>query len=237
MPPFKLAVIGGTSLLESDLFSDAKPNTVATEYGPVTLMEQKNTVFLQRHGLEQYTPPHKINHHANLSALKEAGVSHIISVGSVGGLRLDISPGTVLVPDDFFAPHLAPTFFSDTQGHIAPSFDTIWRQKLLDTLNKSQIVQAIDGGVYWQTIGPRFETPAEINFYKPHFHVVGMTVASECILASECQIPYAAICMIDNYANGVSDDELTFESFKIQVRANEAKLVLIIKTLMEKLLP
>ncbi|MBF0382531.1 MAG: MTAP family purine nucleoside phosphorylase [Magnetococcales bacterium] len=236
MHPFKLAVIGGTSLLESDLFKDAKPITVATEHGSVTLMEQGDTVFLQRHGLKEYTPPHMINHHANLSALNEVGVSNIISVGSVGGLRMENPPGTVLIPDDFFAPHLAPTFFSDTRGHIAPGFDASWRQKLLDALGNNQLINPVDGGVYWQTIGPRFETPAEIAFYQPHFHVVGMTVASECILASECQIPYAAICMIDNYANGVSDEELTFESFKKQVRTNEDKLVSIIELLMERLI-
>jgi 5'-methylthioadenosine phosphorylase len=66
---------------------------------------------------------------------------------------------------------------------------------------------------------------------------VGMTVASECILASECQIPYAAICMIDNYANGISDEELTFESFKSQVRDNEALLLSIIKIFLDKLIP
>ena len=38
-----------------------------------------------------------------------------------------------------------------------------------------------DGGVYWQTIGPRFETPAEIRMMAPHADLVGMTIASECV--------------------------------------------------------
>jgi purine nucleoside phosphorylase len=236
MHPFKLAVIGGTSLLELDLFREATSTTVTTKYGPVTIVEQASVLFLQRHGLGQYTPPHKINHHANIEALKESGATHIISIGSVGGMRKELAPGTVLIPDDFFAPHLAPTFFDDTQGHITPGFDPNWRQSILDVLNNSP-TPPIDGGVYWQTIGPRFETRAEISFYQPHAHVVGMTVASECILASECKIPYSAICMIDNYANGVVNEELTFASFKEQVRANEAQLVTIIKTLLEKLSP
>jgi purine nucleoside phosphorylase len=232
---FKLAIIGGTSLLESDLFREATPSLVTTPYGPVTLMEQESVIFLQRHGLESYTLPHKINHHANLMALKNSGVSHILSVGSVGGMRKEVAPGSVLIPDDFFAPHLAPTFFDDTKGHIAPGFDKTWRETLLSTWKECPLPQPIDGGVYWQTIGPRFETPAEIAFHQPHVHVVGMTIASECILACECAIPYAAICMIDNYANGVADDELTFESFKKQVRANESQLLDIIRNLLEKL--
>ncbi|MBF0357747.1 MAG: MTAP family purine nucleoside phosphorylase [Magnetococcales bacterium] len=236
MHPFKLAVIGGTSLLESDLFRNATPTIITTKYGPATIMEQASILFLQRHGLQQYTPPHKINHHANIAALKDSGATHIISVGSVGGMRKELAPGKVLIPDDFFAPHLAPTFFNDTQGHITPGFDQSWRQSILDILNNTN-TKPIDGGVYWQTIGPRFETKAEISFYQPHVHVVGMTVASECILASEYKIPYSAICMIDNYANGVVDEELTFASFKKQVSANEAQLVIIIKTLLEKLSP
>ncbi len=222
--------------MESDLFRDATPQHIDTDYGPVTLMEQDKILFLQRHGLETYTPPHKINHHANIKALQQAEVTNILAVGSVGGMREEIGPGTVLIPDDFFAPHLAPTFFDDTSGHIAPGFDLPWRQKIVDTLKGAELPQLIDGGVYWQTIGPRFETPAEIAFHQSHVHVVGMTVASECILAKECGMAYAAICMVDNHANGVVEEELTFESFKTQVRANESKLVAIMKTLLDSLL-
>ena len=60
-----------------------------------------------------------------------------------------------------------------------------------------------DGGVYWQTIGPRFETPAEIRLIAPHADVVGMTIASECILAGELGLEYAALCVVDNLANGL----------------------------------
>ncbi|MBF0456105.1 MAG: MTAP family purine nucleoside phosphorylase [Magnetococcales bacterium] len=233
----KLAIIGGTSLLESDLFKGGTPITVDTPYGSVTLLSRGETLFLQRHGLESYTPPHQINHHANLKALQMAGASHILSVGSVGGMRPETPPGRVLIPDDFFAPNLAPTFFEDAQGHQPPGFNLPWRRALLALWQQSALPSPIDGGVYWQTTGPRFETPAEISFYQPHVHVVGMTVASETILAGELNLPLAALCMIDNYANGVSDETLTFQSFKAQVRANEAQLVHIIQTLMGTIAP
>ena len=60
-----------------------------------------------------------------------------------------------------------------------------------------------DGGVYWQAIGPRFETPAEIRLIAAHADVVGMTIASECIVAGELGLDYAALCMVDNLANGL----------------------------------
>ena len=57
--------------------------------------------------------------------------------------------------------------------------------------------------------GPRLETPAEVRLIAAHAEVVGMTMASECILAAEAGLRYAAICIVDNHANGVADTELT----------------------------
>ena len=65
--------------------------------------------------------------------------------------------------------------------------------------------KAGDGGVYWQTIGPRFETPAEIRMIAPHADLVGMTIASECVIAGELGLEYAAICVVDNLANGLAE--------------------------------
>ena len=65
-----------------------------------------------------------------------------------------------------------------------------------------------DGGVYWQTRGPRFETPAEIRLIAAHADVVGMTIASECIVAGELGLDYAALCVVDNLANGIGAGEL-----------------------------
>ena len=36
-----------------------------------------------------------------------------------------------------------------------------------------------------------------------HAELVGMTIASECVVAGELQLPYAAICVVDNMANGI----------------------------------
>ena len=82
-----------------------------------------------------------------------------------------------------------------------------------------------DGGVYWQTIGPRFETPAEIRLLAAHADVVGMTVASECVLARELGLAYAAVCVVDNLANGVGDHPLTIEEFERGKAANRDRLL------------
>ncbi|ABK44397.1 methylthioadenosine phosphorylase [Magnetococcus marinus MC-1] len=232
----KIAVIGGTSLLESHLFSGAKEYPIATPFGKVTLLEKQGLVFLQRHGMDHYTPPHLINHKANLAGLKEYGITHLLAIGSVGSMKLEHPPGTFLIPDDFLGLDVCPTFFEDARGHQVPGFDPAWRQQILAAWPPSESFGApVDGGVYWQTRGPRFETQAEIRMYQAFTDVVGMTVASECILARELDLAYAAICIVDNYANGISDEPLTYAAFKQKVAENEARLGSLLHILLERL--
>jgi 5'-methylthioadenosine phosphorylase len=79
-------------------------------------------------------------------------------------------------------------------------------------------------GVYWQAIGPRFETPAEIRLMAAHADVVGMTIASECIVAGELGLRYAAICAVDNLANGLGGEPLGVEALERVRAANVALL-------------
>ena len=81
-----------------------------------------------------------------------------------------------------------------------------------------------DGGVYWQTVGPRFETPAEIRLIGAHADVVGMTIASECVVAGELGLEYAALCVVDNLANGVGPGELDVAGLEADRIANAARL-------------
>ncbi len=91
-------------------------------------------------------------------------------------------------------------------------FDEAWRREVVDALRSSTHVE--DGGVYWQVAGPRIETAAEVRLIAQHAHVVGMTVASECIVAGELGLPYAALCVVDNLANGVTTQALTAEDVR-----------------------
>lgn len=83
----------------------------------------------------------------------------------------------------------------------------------------------IDGGVYTQTRGPRFETPAEVRALARIGDLVGMTLAAECILSRELGIAYAAVCVVDNLANGLAPEALTIEEFQASVLANRVALL------------
>jgi 5'-methylthioadenosine phosphorylase len=219
----RLALIAGQTLLESEL-ENATRLEVETEAGTVSLLESEHAVALQRHGLDRYAPPHLIDHHSNLAALVEVGCERALAICSVGGLREEIGVGTLLAPDDFVALHLGLSAFTDRRGHRVPCFDPEWRRGVLDAWRDAVEEPLIDGGTYWQAIGPRFETPAEIRLIAAHADVIGMTMASECILAGELGISYAAICVVDNLANGVGAAPLTVAEFEAGRLANRKRI-------------
>ena len=174
---------------------------------------------------EAFVPAHLVDHAANVARLRDAGCDRVLSVNSVGSLRPDWPVGTVVAPEDFFAPAVNPSFFGDDRGHSVPGFDQRFRADVVTTWNRIAAHPLAGGGTYAQTTGPRFETPAEVRFLATVADVVGMTVAAECILAKEAGLAYAAICVIDNLANGLapSGEPLTVDEFNAGKEATRAE--------------
>jgi 5'-methylthioadenosine phosphorylase len=165
---------------------------------------------INRHGPEGgYVLPHEIDHAATMRYLVELGCDRVLAMSSVGGLIAELGPGTILCPDDFIALDAdTPTSLDGPAAHSVPGFDPGWRGEVLGALAAAGI-DAIGEGVYWQVRGPRLETRAEVRLISAHADVVGMTVASECVVAAEAGLRYAAICVVDNHANGIAETELT----------------------------
>jgi 5'-methylthioadenosine phosphorylase len=185
----RLALIAGSSLREAGL-------------------PEGDWEVLQRHGeTAAYVLPHRIDHVANMRTLATAGCDRALAIGSVGGLREELGPGTLLCPHDFIALDAPPaTALEGPASHRVPGLDRGWRGEVLAALNGADV---IDGGVYWQSTGPRLETPAEIGLIARYADVIGMTAASESVIAGELGIRYAVLCVVDNLANGIGDRELT----------------------------
>ena len=175
-------------------------------------------VFLARHGGEHRIPPHRLNHRANLWALQELGATAILATASTGSLKKAIRPGSFVVPDDFVSFWNIPTFHDDDVVHATPGLDPNLRD-ILVSAGKDAGASVRARGVYVQTSGPRLETPAEIRHFATVGDVVGMTMASEATLANELDLPYAAVCSVDNYCNGIVERPLTFD----QIRATQAR--------------
>ena len=181
-------------------------------------------VVLQRHAGDGYTLPHRIDHVANMRTLAEQGCDRVLAIASVGSLRAELGVGSFLCPDDFIALHLGLTALTDARAHRVPEFDPAWRGRLLGAWGETSATELRDGGVYWQAIGPRFETPAEIALMAAHADVVGMTIASECIVAGELGLSYAVVCVVDNLANGIGPEALSVEEMEGRRALNVARL-------------
>jgi 5'-methylthioadenosine phosphorylase len=221
----RLALIGGHSILGAEPGEGFEPLAVETPSGPVQLFERDEVVLLQRHGIERYTTAAKLDHGRNFAALESLGVDRVLAIASVGGLRPELAVGTFLCPDDFIALHLGLSLSDEHEGERVPGFDLDWRRRIYEAWTRVAQPPLLDGGVYWQAIGPRFETPAEIRLVAAHADVIGMTIASESIIAGELGIAYAAVCVVDNLANGIGAERLSVEEFEAGKAANRSALL------------
>lgn len=226
-----IGIIGGTSLLNSTLFHDWSEKKIDTPYGPVFPRIHEKAVFLQRHG-NPPSPPHRINHRANVWALKGLGISGIVAINSVGSLKDEIKPGSFLVPSDFLSFWLVSTFFDDEMKFIVPRMDADYGARLYALCRTLNIPVRL-GGIYIQTHGPRLETAAEISMLKQFGDVVGMTMASEATLCIEQELPYASLCSIDNYCHGIAEPALTIDQIQEHINKNVSTVETVIRSLMQ----
>lgn len=205
-----LGIIGGTSLFGTKLLADATEREVDTPYGTVYFLfgkvHSQEIIFIPRHGKDSTIQPHRINYKANIRSFKELDVEEIIGVTSVGSLKRTITPQSLVVPHDYISLCSIPTFYDNEIVHVTPSLDEALRRRIIGAARDLNIA-IIERGVYFQTVGPRLETRAEINFIKDYADVVGMNMASEATLATELGLRYANISTVDNYAHGIIAEE------------------------------
>ena len=224
-----IGIIGGSGVYEITQKADScEEKLVKTDYGEVkvSLLEifSKKVAFIPRHAQGHSIPPHKINFRANIDALKSVGVTKIIATNSVGSMTENMAPGSFVIPNDFldFSQNRAKTYFEDKVVHI--DVTEPYCPYLRDVLAESGDVTL--GGTYVCTEGPRFETPAEIKMFKMlGGDLVGMTGLPEVTLARERQMCYNSICIVSNYASGISDQELTIDEVFEMVAQKETELL------------
>src|SRR5687768_4900759 len=211
-----LAIIGGTGMAQLECLEISRRQVITTPYGepsgPLTFGKINNNtvVFLARHGHGHTIPPHEVNYRANLWALQSLNLSRVIAVASVGGIRADLTPGTVAIPDQIIdytygrkytyydsSDRAAVTYIDFTEPYCQ-----LTRNRVLEAAKRAG-ERVIDGGVYGATQGPRLETAAEINrLERDGVDMVGMTGMPEAALAKELGLCYATIAVVANYAAG-----------------------------------
>jgi 5'-methylthioadenosine phosphorylase len=206
-----VAVIGGTGL--ENMLKGMERIRVGTPYGippPISVgdIEGRSVAFLPRHSVNHSIPPHKINYHANIYALKEIGVKRILATNAVGAINLDFKQGDMVVPHDFvdFTKLRKLSFYDEapvTHVDMSQPFCPEVRELLLKSLKKRD-EKVWSRAVFVCTEGPRLETPAEIEMFKRlGCDVVGMTAVPEAVLARELEMCYATVCFVSNMAAGL----------------------------------
>lgn len=221
-----LGIIGGTSLLFSRLPSLNK-RRVHTPFGNAEILCGE-VVMLMRH--QDGLPPHRINYRANLAALAIAGVDKVVAFGSSGSLKKAIAPGSVVIPTDYMSVTDIPSIHDHAIDHVRPELSQDLASRLSCIIPDARL-----GGVYIQTRGPRIETVAEVKALAKVADIVGMTVASEATLACELDMAFAAVCTVDNYANGLDDEVLTYEHILETSRSNRHRTEEIVSSIIREL--
>lgn len=221
-----LGIIGGTSLLEFS-FGDLNKKIVHTPYGSSEVLLGTGIALLLRH--QNRRAPHRIAYRAHMSALAVLGVDRIIAIGSTGSLQSSIPPGSLVIPDDYISLSASSTIFNHSIGHISPEFSRDLINRLAEAVPDARL-----GGTYIQTDGPRIETAAEIKWMSGIADLVGMTVASEATIARELDIPLAAICTVDNYANGIASEEVTYDQIVANARLYKERTSSMLQAIISK---
>ncbi len=208
-------VIGGTGLYQLEGLQTLKKHHSVNRWGepssPLVYAQQGDStaVFLARHGENHNIPPHMVNYRANLWALKEAGVSQVIAVAAVGGISEHLPPASVVIPEQIidYTYGRKQTYFEEELEQVTHiDFTEPYSEPLRQGLLKAatlQSINAINGGVYAATQGPRLETAAEIRRLKQDgADIVGMTGMPEAALAREIGLDYACCALVVNWAAG-----------------------------------
>jgi 5'-methylthioadenosine phosphorylase len=209
-PTAQVAVIGGSGFYE--FLEGAREVVVETPYGdpsgPVAVGEVGGTAvaFLARHGKGHAYPPHRINYRANIWALRSLGVRQVLAPCAVGGLRDEVAPGDLVVPDQLV---------DRTQGRVQSYVETgaahvPFADPYCPAL--SSAVGAHDGVLQGGTMvvveGPRFSTRAESRHYAAQgWSLVNMTGHPEAVLAREMQMCYAAVALVTDMDAGVESGQ------------------------------
>ena len=230
-----IAIIGGTGLGEygeGQIVGDRQ-----TPYGETSAaiirseLDGGAVYFLARHGNPHTIPPHKVNYRANLWALKQLGVTKVLAVNAVGGIRQSMPAGALVIPDQLIdytygREHTLYDGSSSALEHIDFSypFSENLRSALIAGANVAAL-PVVETGVYGVTQGPRLETVAEINrMDNDGCDIVGMTAMPEAGLARELAMEYASLCLVVNPAAGRSEALITMDDIHRVIETGMVKV-------------
>jgi len=229
----KLGIIGGSGLYKMEGFEKTRWKKVKTSWGSpsdeilIAQLGKEEICFIPRHARGHKINPSNINFRANIDALKQLGVTDIISVSAVGSLKENLEPGKFVIVDQFIDRTFArsKTFFDEEiVAHVSMAKPTSpGLASCCETALKKLNIKYQTGGTYVVMEGPQFSTLAESNLYRSwNADVIGMTNMPEAKLAREAEIRYCTVAMVTDYDCWHPDHEEVDVSMVIQILMKNA---------------
>ena len=207
----KIGIIGGSGLYEIEGFAAHEWTPVETPFGAPSdefltgVINGRDVVFLPRHGRGHRILPSDLNHRANIWAMKQLGVSWIISASAVGSLQPQYAPCDIVLIDQFIdntKQSTTHTFFGGgIVGHVAFAEPICEELRMILMAAADEVgIKAHNRGTYVNMEGPAFSTRAEsLKNQKLGFDVIGMTNLGEARCAREAEISYATLALVTDY--------------------------------------
>ena len=206
----KLGIIGGSGLYKMEGFEKTKWKKINTPWGEpsdevlIAKLGREEIYFIPRHSRGHKINPTNINFRANIDAMKQLGVTDIVSVSAVGSLKEDLEPGKFVIVDQFIDRTFSRTktfFDEEIVAHVSMAKPTSpGLSNCCETALKKLNIKYQKGGTYVVMEGPQFSTLAESNLYRTWgADVIGMTNMPEAKLAREAEIRYCTVAMVTDY--------------------------------------
>lgn len=245
----KLGIIGGSGLYQLPGLEIIERRSVRTPFSDpsdqltIGALHGTEIVFLPRHGSAHRHLPSDLPYRANIYALKELGVTHLLTISAVGSLRESLPPLTMVLPDQIIDRTVArPRTFFDrgivAHVGIAEPFCPQFRNAVARAAEEID-VDVADGGCYVCIEGPQFSTRAESQLYRSwDASVIGMTAMPEARLAREAEICYATAAMVTDYdVWHESEDAVTIDMVVANLQRNGAVARAVIEQIAREGLP
>jgi 5'-methylthioadenosine phosphorylase len=208
----KLGVIGGSGVYQMAGITPLREHKITTPFGapsdPIVeaTVAGRSVYFLPRHGKGHRLTPSEVPYRANIHALKQLGVTHVLAVSACGIMHEDIAPGDMVVPDQIYdrtKGNRPSTFFGDgIVGHVtfADPFCPEMRGVIIEAAKQSG-ARVHPTGPYVCMEGPQFSTRAESQYYRKTLApaVIGMTAIPEAKLAREAELCYGMLALATDY--------------------------------------
>lgn len=244
----KIGILGGTGVYDPEILEGSRTMDVSTPFGKpsdsITTghLGHHELFILPRHGSRHTINPGNVNYRANIHALKQLGVTHILAPSAVGSLREDFKPGDIVLTDQFIdrtAGRRSSFYDGDINSGLSQSDKAGQRvchisvaepacshlRKILAEEAKSSGYRHHESGTIVVIEGPRFSTKAESRLFRSWgADIIGMTMVPECILAREAEICYASIATVTDYDVWLEGREVSTEAILATMKGSNLRV-------------